>query len=448
MVESSNLSNLKRTNLHSTLTPDKAILEHTASTSGFINVPPNMGNIYKRIDGVVTNMGPITDDMVEGSSAHYFNQIGELNKQQYLEKYNLGPMDNKNDVFGNLDPQQAAAESDTKNPGIDMTNFTETDNLDLSGNAVEPGSELETQTDYQEESNDYVAPDLKDMNFRGNLEQDSFGEGVDPKLYAVNESNQYFNPDTGAVRDLGFAPEVGRAPDPHKMPTGTTGFQMHGFETYKSGPNTGKEIYNQNSMFPTELPKVTQEKKYFKEVKGGPMYVNTSNPNGLNATGMQEQFSKQQANRAYNTIISDWQTKFLRAGMGDDKKQTAGSNKAAQAHEFVKNKISIIDSWSGKNSDLGGYKDMFKEDLSQRYTNLYGAPTSSFNTGSQPAPFAPWSNKKYIKPETKPTPHNTPNPYAASNFANPDVQPFSYDQPNNKKKNTYTTMDWYNMINP
>ena len=290
--------------------------------------------------------------------------------------------------------------------------------------------------------------------------------GLDPKLYNVNNNNQYTDPATGLPRAIGWDPTVGRGLNDNDMLfLGNKAFFQ--FNAQKIVPvikdnkslkitgnsqankfkdNRGKETWSSHSYFPTSnqpKPKTTEfqqaiaeskiknpeafkdagawantdNKKQFKDIKGGPMFVETTK---LNQAGLQTQYNKQQSNRAYNSIIKEWQTTILRA---DPK------NSQVKAKEFIDKKTALIDSWQGPGgSGLGTYKNMFKQDLKDRYSNLYGSSTSPFN------------QKQIIKNDPPPQIHiRTPQQndmFKPANYANPNVNPVDVSGQINNNNNT------------
>lgn len=293
-------------------------------------------------------------------------------------------------------------------------------------NAVQLEKDLQAQKERIEkrEAGEEVAspesiPDIKtnfmDYTFRGsNTENSLRQQNLDIKYYKVNFDNEYIKEDGTVRKDLAWSPEAQRGYNPQDYinktlfnPTSayTTGTDASGkqaqtstkfrtsFPATASTPENKQEMANYLNMtipgsenneldyFPGEAsdanPDGGQLKEYapeFDNPKGGPTWVDTSDLDrvygaGQGKAGFEKQINKQNANRAYKTIIGEWQSGFL-----------TGGGSQSKAKSFVDKKISLMDSWGGKDNDLGGYKNMFKKDIKSRYTNLYGMYSPANNT--------------------------------------------------------------------
>lgn len=266
-----------------------------------------------------------------------------------------------------------------------------------------------------------VKTDFLDYTFRGsNTENSLRQQNLDIKYYKVNFDNEYIKEDGTVRKDLAWSPEAQRGYNPqdytHKTlfnPSSayTTGTDASGKQAQTSTkfrtslpqslqggsqswtPEDKQEVANylnttipgsennELDYFPGEAsdanPDGGQLKEYapeFDNPKGGPTWVDTSDLDrvygaGQGKAGFEKQINKQNANRAYKTIIGEWQSGFL-----------TGGGSQSKAKSFVDKKISLMDSWGGKDNDLGGYKKMFKKDIKSRYTNLYGMYSPANNT--------------------------------------------------------------------
>lgn len=266
-----------------------------------------------------------------------------------------------------------------------------------------------------------VKTDFMDYTFRGsNTENSLRQQNLDIKYYKVNFDNEYIKEDGTVRKDLAWSPEAQRGYNPQDYvnktmfsstsayTTGTdasgkqaqtsTKFRTSLPQSLQGGPQSwtpedkqevanylnttipGSEN-NELDYFPGEAsdanPDGGQLKEYapeFDNPKGGPTWVDTSDLDrvygaGQGKAGFEKQINKQNANRAYKTIIGEWQSGFL-----------TGGGSQSKAKSFVDKKISLMDSWGGKGNDLGGYKKMFKKDIKSRYTNLYGMYSPANNT--------------------------------------------------------------------
>jgi len=406
----------------------------------------------------------------QGTYTDFYNQMGQggLKRNEYLNKYGIaGPMDNGLSIFGGGEPTKQEGEGNADNQiGQSRDDWelkeaaanADLDNGNDGGGVPDPNI---TDPDTLGGELPGAIPE-SDWIFRGNLDMKSMkAGGLDPKLYNVNNNNQYTDPATGKPRAIGWDPTVGRGLNDNDMLSlGNKAFFQ--FDAQKIVPvikdnkslkitgnsqankfkdNRGKETWSSHSYFPTSnqpsnvvlpTPTITtipgndliqvsfpdKEQKQFKDVKGGPMFVETTK---LNQAGLQTQYNKQQSNRAYNSIIKEWQTTILRV---DPK------NSQVKAKAFIDKKTALIDSWQGPGgSGLGSYKKMFKQDLKDRYSNLYGSSTSPFN------------QKQIIKNDPPPQIHiRTPQQsdmFKPANYANPNVNPVDVSgQINNNNKNT------------